>query len=104
LLEDLNIEGMVKNHKLAKSISDVSWNSFAIMLNYKAEWYGREIVVIDRYYPSSKLCNICGWKYNDLNLSIRNWECPECNTNHNRDVNAAINIRNEGLKLLGLIA
>ncbi len=103
-LEDLNIEGMVKNHKLAKSISDVSWNSFAIMLNYKAEWYGREIVVIDRYYPSSKLCNICGWKYNDLNLSIRNWECPECNTNHNRDVNAAINIRNEGLKLLGLIA
>jgi len=99
-LEDLNVEGMIKNHKLAKSIADVSWSSFVTMLNYKAIWYGREISVIDRYFASSKLCNICGWKFVDLDLSIRNWICPDCGTNHNRDVNAAINIRNEGLKLI----
>jgi len=99
-LEDLNIKGMVKNHKLAKSISDASWSSFNTMLKYKAIWYGREIVVIDRFFPSSKLCNVCGWKYVDLNLSIRNWICPECGSKHNRDINAAINIRNEGLRLI----
>ena len=99
-LEDLNVEGMIKNHKLAKSIADVSWSSFITMLNYKAEWYGREISVIDRYFPSSKLCNVCGWKYQDLDLSIREWYCPECNTKHDRDVNASINILKEGLRLL----
>jgi len=97
-LEDLNVEGMVKNHKLAKSISDVSWSSFTTMLKYKAEWYGRQIIVIDRYFPSSKLCNVCGWKYQDLDLSIREWTCPECKTHHDRDINASINILKEGLK------
>ena len=99
-LEDLNIEGMKKNHKLAKSISDASWYSFTTMLNYKAIWYGREISVVDRYFASSKLCHVCGWKYVDLDLSVREWKCPECGSSHNRDINAAINIRNEGLKLI----
>ena len=99
-LEDLNIEGMVKNHNLAKSIADASWSSFVTMLNYKSIWYGREISVVDRYFPSSKLCNICGWKYVNLDLSIRNWICPECGSKHNRDINAAINIFKEGLRLI----
>ena len=99
-LEDLQVSNMLKNHNLAKAISEVSWYKFTTMLKYKAQWYGREIVIIDRYFPSSKLCNICGWKYHDLNLNIREWICPECKTNHNRDINAAINILKEGLRLL----
>jgi len=99
-LEDLQVSNMLKNHNLAKAISEVSWYKFTTMLKYKAQWYGREIVIIDRYFPSSKLCNICGWKYHDLSLNIRKWICPECKTNHNRDINAAINILKEGLRLL----
>ena len=99
-LEDLNVEKMLKNHNLAKSIADASWSSFVTMLNYKSIWYGREISVVDRYFPSSKLCNVCGWKYVNLDLSVRNWICPECGSNHNRDVNAAINIFKEGLRLI----
>ena len=72
------------------------------MLKYKVTWYGRKIVVIDQYFPSSKLCNICGWKYQDLDLSIREWTCPECGSKHDRDINAAKNILNEGLRLIEL--
>jgi putative transposase len=100
-LEDLAVGNMVKNHKLAKAINDVSWSEFVRMLNYKGLWHDRIVQQIDRYYPSSQLCNVCGYKNEEVkDLSIRIWECPECGSKHNRDVNAAINIRNEGLRLL----
>jgi putative transposase len=100
-LEDLAVENMVKNHKLAKAINDVSWSEFVRILNYKGLWHDRIIQKIDRFYPSSQLCNVCGYKNIEVkDLSIREWFCPECKTKHNRDVNAAINIKKEGLRLL----
>jgi putative transposase len=99
VIEDLNVKGMLKNHHLAKSIQELSLNKFKEMLIYKAKWYGRQIVEIDRFYPSSKLCNCCGYKNNELTLNDREWICPNCKTHHNRDLNAAINIKNEGMKL-----
>lgn len=100
-LEDLNVKGMVKNHNLAKRISDVSWSEFVRMLEYKALWHDKIIQKIDRFYPSSQLCSVCGYKNEDIkDLSIRRWICPQCNTKHDRDVNAAKNILNEGLRLL----
>ena len=100
-IEDLNIKGMVRNHKLAKSISDVSWSKFFDMLEYKSTFYGSEIVRIPRFYASSQTCNVCGHKHIQVkNLSIRQWRCPECGTSHDRDVNAAINIKEKGLSLL----
>ena len=93
-LETLNVKGMVKNHKLAKSIHDVSWYNFIQMLKYKAEWYGKNIVQIGQFEPSSKICSCCGYKNNNLTLDDRQWVCPYCHTVHDRDINAAKNIKN----------
>ncbi|WP_281512876.1 IS200/IS605 family element RNA-guided endonuclease TnpB [Mammaliicoccus vitulinus] len=96
-IEDLNTKGMLKNHKLAKSISDVSWSMFVTKLQYKADWYGKKIVKIDRWYPSSQICSNCGINSGKKTLDIRYWEC-ECGAKHDRDINASINIKNEGLR------
>lgn len=97
-LEDLNIKGMVKNHKISKSISDVSWGKFIEVLTYKANWNNKEVIHIDRFFPSSKTCNSCGWVNNSLTLKDRSWIC-KCGLEVDRDLNAAKNILNEGLRL-----
>ena len=96
-LEDLNVKGMMKNHRLARQISDVAWGEFVGMLTYKADLNNKEIVKIDRFYPSSKTCHNCGYVKKDLKLSDRKWVCPECGANLDRDVNAAMNILSAGL-------
>ena len=98
--EDLNVKGMMKNHKLAKCIQDASFGSFCNMIAYKANEQNRQYVKIGTYYPSSKLCHCCGFKYKGLKLEERFWTCPQCGTYLDRDENAAINILNEGLKIL----
>lgn len=98
-IEDLNVKGMVRNHRLAKSISDASWYSFVAMLTYKSEWNDKKVVKIDRFYPSSQTCSVCGHINKETkDLSVREWNCPSCHTHHDRDVNAAINILRVGLK------
>ena len=101
-IEDLNIKGMVKNRKLAKAINDSSWSVFTIMLAYKAEWYDKALVRIDQWYPSSKTCSGCDYVLgkDDLKLSDRLWDCPRCLQTHDRDINASINILNQGLILV----
>jgi len=96
-LEDLNVKGMIKNHKLAKAISDVAWGTFIDILEYKAIWNDKQVIHIDRFFPSSKACSKCGWINNQLALKDRNWTC-KCGEKHDRDVNAAINILNEGYR------
>ena len=99
-IEDLKVKNMMRNHRLAKAIASVSWSKFFDMLEYKATWYGNDIIRIPTMYPSSQTCSCCGYK-NPLvkNLAVRNWECPECHTKHNRDTNAGINILSKGLHL-----
>ena len=98
-IEDLNVKGMLRNHKLARSISDVSWSSFVAKLQYKADWYGREIIKVNQWFPSSQICSECGHKDGKKPLDIREWTCPICHTHHDRDINASINILIEGLRI-----
>ena len=98
-IEDLNVKGMLRNHKLARSISDVSWSSFVAKLQYKADWYGREIIKVNQWFPSSQICSECGHKDGKKPLDIREWTCPICHTHHDRDINASINILTEGLRI-----
>ena len=100
--EDLNVKGMLKNHKLSKSIQDASFGSFCNMIAYKANEQNRKYVKIGTFYPSSKLCHCCGFKYKGLKLEERFWTCPDCGTYLDRDENAAINILNEGLRILSI--
>ena len=98
-LEDLNIKGMMKNHKLSKAISDVCWSKFIDTLEYKSGWNDKSVVHIDRFFPSSKTCSKCGWINNNLTLKDREWTCPKCGEKHDRDFNAATNILNEGYRI-----
>ncbi|KIX89905.1 transposase [Staphylococcus microti] len=99
-IEDLNTKGMLRNHKLAKSISDVSWSRFVTQLQYKADWYGRKIIKVDQWFASSQICSKCGHKDGKKSLEIREWTCPVCHTHHDRDINASINILNEGPRIM----
>lgn len=96
--EDLNVKGMVKNHRLSKHIADASWGNFITLLQYKCNWYGKELIKVNRFYPSSKVCGECGWINQNLKLSDREWTCSSCGIVHDRDVNASRNILKEGLR------
>ena len=98
-VEDLNVKGMIKNHKLSKHIADTSWGNFVRFLQYKCDWYGKELVKVNRFFPSSKSCGDCGWINQELKLSDREWTCKYCGVVHDRDVNASKNILKEGLKI-----
>lgn len=97
VLEDLGVKNMVKNRKLAKAINDVGWGQFVTLLTYKANWYGKNILKVNRFFASSKICSHCHHKLDSLPLSVRNWACPSCQTQHDRDINAASNIRKQAL-------
>ena len=103
-IESLKIKNMVKNHKLAKSIQDSSWNKFKTMIEYKAKWQSNcKVVKIDTFFPSSQICSYCGYRNPKVkDLSIREWECPKCHTTHDRDINASINVLKEGKRLLSV--
>lgn len=102
VVEDLAVKNIVKNHCLAKAISDCGWSSFVGMLNYKCEWSGKILVKVDRFFPSSKTCSNCYHQVSSLPLDVRQWTCSNCGTHHDRDVNAAQNLKAEGLRLLSL--
>lgn len=100
VMEDLNVSGMLENHKLAGNIQELNFGEFKRMLEYKANWYGRKLIFVDRFYPSSKTCNHCGYVNKKLKLSDRQWICPDCGEIIERDYNAALNIRDEGIRLI----
>lgn len=100
-VEDLNVKGMMSNRKLSKHIADASWGTFVNLLQYKCDWYGKELVKVDRFYPSSKTCSSCGSINQELKLSDREWTCNSCGVVHDRDLNASKNILKEGLKIYG---
>jgi putative transposase len=100
VIEDLNVTGMLRNHCLARAISGAAWSDLRGMLEYKCDWYGRDLIVVDRWFPSSKTCSDCGHQIGALPLSIREWVCPKCGVLHDRDINAARNIRAAGLAVL----
>jgi putative transposase len=104
VVENLFVLGMVRNHKLAHAISDVGWGTFVNFLSYKLERDGGMLIEINRWFPSSKLCSNCHYQINELPLDIRTWTCPSCGTHHDRDGNAAMNIRAEGIRMLALSA
>jgi putative transposase len=103
VVESLNTKGMVRNHKLAKAISDVGWGMFVNFLSYKLDREGKVLVEIDRWFPSSKLCSNCHYQVSEMPLDVRVWTCPSCGTHHDRDGNAAINIREEGIRMLSVL-
>ena len=100
-MEDLNVKGMVRNHNLAESICEMNFGEFRRMLEYKARWYNRKIVFVNRFYPSNKTCHNCGYVNKNLKLSERQWVCPQCGEVIERDYNAALNILDEGLRIIG---
>jgi putative transposase len=100
IVEDLNTKGLLKNSNLSKHIADASWRRFISHLEYKARLYGRKLIKVNPFYPSSKLCSVCGYKNESLKLSDRKWKCPKCGTEHDRDYNATLNLLKEGLKLI----
>ena len=101
-VENLNVKAMTKNRKLSRAICSIGWGMFCTMLKYKAEWLGKTYLEVDRFFPSSKTCSHCYYKVSELPLKVRSWNCPSCNTQHDRDINAAKNIRDEGLRILSV--